>query len=495
MKYSVCIHDQLRDSGDCLVTGVFSDADLAPSTALADTRLDGWIKRFLDNDEFKGKPGEVLCLTPATESGFKRILVLGLGKEAELDASTYCKALAKAAQQVNAIKAATVCCTLAEIEVQGQDALWKSRQIARHFRAASYQFSQLKSGEDQEPKLTELCLMAPQESSRDALELGAKQGDAIALGMHLAKDLGNLPGNYCTPSYLAEKARELAETSDKLSLQVLEEAEMDELGMGSLLSVSRGSRQPAKLIIMNYQGAADSEQPVVLVGKGITFDSGGISIKPAAAMDEMKFDMCGAASVFGTMKTVTELKLPINLICIVPASENLPDGDASKPGDIVTSMSGTTIEVLNTDAEGRLVLCDALTYAKRFDPALVIDIATLTGACVVALGKHISGLLGNDDGLCEALYSAGETACDPVWRLPMNNDYDEQLKSNFADVANVGGRDAGTITAACFLGRFTRDFTWAHLDIAGTAWYSGGAKGASGRPVPLLTQFLLDRIG
>ena len=337
-------------------------------------------------------------------------------------------------------------------------------------------------------------LLSPQASDDQSIGIGAAQGDAIAQGMHFAKDLANLPGNYCTPSYLAQQATELASQCSNMSIQVLDEDAMNTLGMGSLLSVSRGSREPAKLIVLNYKGGAETEKPVVLVGKGITFDSGGISIKPSAAMDEMKYDMCGAASVLGTLKTVSELKLPVNVVGIIPSSENMPDGDASKPGDIVTSMAGITIEVLNTDAEGRLVLCDALTFAERFNPAVVIDIATLTGACVIALGSHISGLLGNDDQLCESLSAAGDVAGDPVWRLPMNEDYDQQLKSNFADVANIGGREAGTITAGCFLARFTKDYTWAHVDIAGTAWRSGKAKGATGRPVPLLTQFILDRI-
>jgi leucyl aminopeptidase len=321
---------------------------------------------------------------------------------------------------------------------------------------------------------------------------GVEHGTAIAGGVRLAKDLGNLPGNICTPTYLAERALELAKGSSKLKVSVLEEKDMEKLGMGALLSVARGSRQPAKLIVMQYHGGAKGEKPVVLVGKGVTFDSGGISIKPGAAMDEMKFDMCGAASVFGCMAAVAELQLPVNLVGVVPATENLPDGNATKPGDVVTSMSGQTIEILNTDAEGRLILCDALTYAKKFKPAVVIDIATLTGACVVALGHYATGLLGNDQALADALLAAGQTACDRAWQLPLWDEYDEALSSNFADMANIGGRSAGTITAACFLGRFTKDYCWAHLDIAGVAWDTGKNKGSTGRPVPLLMQYLLD---
>ncbi len=293
--------------------------------------------------------------------------------------------------------------------------------------------------------------------------------------MKFARELGNLPGNICTPTYLAEQAQELAKTH-KLKVEVLERSDMEVLGMGSLLSVARGSRQPPKFIVLQYSKGKSAQKPIVLIGKGITFDAGGISIKPAAEMDEMKFDMCGAASVLGTMKAVAELGLPINLVVIVPTCENLPDGDANKPGDVVTSMSGQTIEVLNTDAEGRLILCDAMTYAERFEPEVVVDVATLTGACVIALGHHASGLFSNDDSLARALLNAGEEAWDRAWHLPMWEDYQEQLKSNFADMANIGGRAGGSITAACFLSRYAKKYDWAHLDIAGTAWKSGQGK-------------------
>ncbi len=325
-----------------------------------------------------------------------------------------------------------------------------------------------------------------------AAERGLRDGIAIAAGVSLAKDLGNLPPNICTPSYLADEARKLGK-GGKLKVTVLEEAQMEKLGMGALLAVSRGSRQPAKLIIMEYRGGAKNAKPQVLVGKGITFDSGGISIKPSAAMDEMKFDMCGAASVFGALKAVMQLGLKINLVGVVPSSENLPDGDAIKPADIVKTMSGQTVEILNTDAEGRLILCDALTYAQRFKPAAIVDMATLTGACVIALGNVVSGLFGNDDSLVKELWNAGEKSADRAWQLPLYDDYQDGLKSNFADFANVAGREGGAITAACYLSRFTKDMRWAHLDIAGTAWKSGAEKGATGRPVPLLVQYLLDR--
>ncbi len=310
--------------------------------------------------------------------------------------------------------------------------------------------------------------------------------------MKLAKDLGNLPGNICTPSYLAEQAGKLA-GEHKLKITVLEEKDMEKLGMHSLLSVTRGSRQPAKLITLEYRGTDKKHKPVVLVGKGLTFDSGGISLKPGADMDEMKYDMCGAASVLGTLLAVAEIGLKLNVVAVIPSSENMPDGAASRPGDIVKSMAGLTIEILNTDAEGRLILCDALTYAARFEPDTVIDIATLTGACVIALGGVASGLFSNQDQLARELLEAGEYSNDKAWQMPLWDDYQQQLDSNFADMQNIGGRAAGSVTAACFLSRFTKEYRWAHLDIAGTAWKSGKEKGSTGRPVPLLTQYLINR--
>jgi leucyl aminopeptidase len=331
-------------------------------------------------------------------------------------------------------------------------------------------------------------------SQTTLIETAVAQGQAIAKGKQFTKTLGNLPGNICTPSYLAEQAQQFAKSYKSVSTSILDEKQMEELGMGSLLSVSAGSAEPAKLIVMNYKGGKKDEAPQVLVGKGITFDTGGISLKPGAAMDEMKYDMCGAASVFGTLLAVAELNLPINVVGIIAAAENMPSGVATKPGDIVTTLSGKTVEILNTDAEGRLVLCDALTYAEMFNPAAIIDIATLTGACIIALGHHTSAVLSNQNTLAQQIIKAGDASADAAWQLPMGEQYQEQLKSNFADIANIGGRPAGTITAACFLSRFTEGQRWAHLDIAGTAWVSGNNKGATGRPVPLLTQYLLDRV-
>ncbi|MFT7561398.1 MAG: leucyl aminopeptidase [Flavobacteriales bacterium] len=320
---------------------------------------------------------------------------------------------------------------------------------------------------------------------------GLKRGTAIASGINFARELGNLPGNFCTPTILANKAQALAKEHPKLSTKILGEKALEKLKMGSLLSVGHGSVEESKLIVMEYKGS-NAKQPQVLVGKGVTFDTGGISLKPGGGMDEMKYDMCGAASVFGTIKALAEQNAKVHVVGIIAAAENMPAGNATKPGDVVTSMSGQTIEILNTDAEGRLVLCDALTYAERFKPKAVIDIATLTGACIVALGHHTSAVLSNNEPLTQAILNAGISAEDKAWQLPISEEYEASLRSNFADMANIGGRDAGTITAACFLSKFTKKYPWAHLDIAGTAWKSGAAKGATGRPVELLTEYLVN---
>ena len=388
---------------------------------------------------------------------------------------------------------------LTEIPLKERSIAWKIRQAASIALETDYRFEQFKS--EKTSKGLQKLIFAVESSDQvvDAEEALA-QGLAIAEGVTLARNLGNLPGNVCTPSYLAETALKLAKEYS-IDCKVLERADMQKLGMHSLLSVAKGSHQPPKLIVLNYRGSTTKKskgktsKPLVLVGKGITFDSGGISLKPGEAMDEMKFDMCGAASVLGTLKAVAQMKLPIDLTVIVPTTENMPGGAASKPGDIVASMSGQTIEILNTDAEGRLILCDALTYAERFEPETVIDVATLTGACVIALGHVASGLFANDDNLAQDLMKAGNEALDRAWQMPLWDDYQDLLKSNFADMANIGGRTAGSVSAACFLSRFTKKFSWAHLDIAGTAWKSGAEKGATGRPVPLLVHYLLKRAG
>jgi leucyl aminopeptidase len=428
-----------------------------------------------------------------------RLLLVGCGKEKELDGSRYRKIVANAINKLKLTSATEAVSYLADLNVktpgsESKDDYWKLKQFVEISQKALYEFNQFKS-KNKRPKnkLRKLVLMVSDRKLVATGERAIKNGCAISNGVSLARDLANLPPNICTPSYLAEQAKKLGKSQKAVKVTVLDEAAMEKLGMGSLLSVSQGSRQPAKLISMEYKGGKKDEKPFVLVGKGVTFDTGGISIKPSAAMDEMKYDMCGAASVFGAIKAVSEMGLSINVVGVVPTVENMPDGEATRPGDIYTSMSGQTIEVLNTDAEGRLILCDALTFSEKFNPATIIDIATLTGACVIALGKHASGLLSNNDSLAKDILDAGETAGDRAWQLPLWEEYQGQINSPFADMANVGGREAGTITAACFLSRFTKKFKWAHVDIAGTAWLSGKNKGATGRPVPMLVQYLIDR--
>ncbi|MEI7866524.1 MAG: leucyl aminopeptidase [Candidatus Methylumidiphilus sp.] len=495
MDYSIKSDSPEKLSTDCLLLGFHPKRKLGAAATAFDEALGGLVTRLLKRDDPEGKPGDILIVNHLPEGKIERLILVGLGKKDELTPSLYRKSLAAAANALKATGAKQATSVLHEAEVKDHPLEWKIRQTVEILESALYRYTQTKSEKDQgkPPKLEKLQFLLDPETDVAVVETGIKQARAIANGMKLARDLGNLPGNICTPAYLAEQAEKLGKEHKKLKVKILGEAELEELGMGSFLSVSKGSREPAKLIIIEYHGASAKVKPHVLVGKGLTFDAGGISIKQAGGMDEMKYDMCGGAAVIATLGVAAELELPLNVIGLVPASENLPDGAANKPGDIVTSMAGTTIEILNTDAEGRLILCDALTYAKRYDPVAVIDTATLTGACITALGRHPSGLMGNDDALCESLIKAGETTHDRVWRLPLWEDYQEQLKSNFADVANIGGPDGGAITAGCFLSRFAKDFKWAHIDIAGTAWKTGNEKGATGRPVPLLSQYLIDQ--
>lgn len=375
------------------------------------------------------------------------------------------------------------------IQVKDQTKADTAQYLVTQILKADYRFEQFKSKKKSATTTENIYIFAGEEE----LDSAIFKGIAIGEGVNMTRDLGNRPANHCTPTHLAEEALALAQQSNTLSATIHEEAKMQELGMGAFLSVTAGSDQPAKLIELSYQGAGKNEKPFVLIGKGVTFDTGGISMKPPGGMDEMKFDMCGAATVLGVVKAVEQLQLPINLIGLVAAAENMPAGDATKPGDVVTSMAGKTIEVLNTDAEGRLVLCDTLSFAQKFEPELMIDIATLTGACIVALGAHASGLYSNKDELAEELLEAGQTTGDRAWRMPLWKEYTKQLDSNFADLANIGGAKAGSVTAACFLQEFVGDTPWAHLDIAGTAWLQGARKGATGRPVELLMQFLLQK--
>jgi leucyl aminopeptidase len=493
MKFTIKNEKPARIKTGCVILGVFENRKLSAAAAAFDKSSRGLLTRLLQAGDMDGKCEQTLIIHHPQGGNCERVLLVGCGKQSDFNAGAYRKAVAVAARAVDASGATDAVSYLAELEVCDRDTAWNITSLAEVTRGALYVPDELKSSKEKKSRPLRRMGINVGTMDKKAAHAALAEGVAIASGVELACRLGNLPGNICTPTYLAEQARELAKSCKQLKVSVMDEARMKKLGMGALLSVSRGSREPARLITLEYKGGKPGERPVALVGKGITFDAGGISIKPAAAMDEMKYDMCGAASVLGTIRACVELELPLNVVGVIPTSENLPDGNASKPGDIVTSMSGQTIEVLNTDAEGRLILCDALTFCGKFDPAVVVDIATLTGACVIALGAHAAGLLSNNDALAAGLLAAGETAGDRAWRMPLWEDYQQQLDSNFADMANIGGREAGTITAACFLSRFTREYDWAHLDIAGVAWKSGKEKGATGRPVPLLTRYLLDR--
>ena len=454
----------------------------------------GYLSDILKQGDLANKTGASLLLQKIPNVAARRVLLISCGSDSPVKANDFDNIAAAQARCLSnsAIKDATS--GLLEAEVEHRDLSWKSQSLSQAMVAQGYQFDLHKSVKtDSKKQLSKLTLHVEDRKNNKSVTSGIKQGIAIANGMQTARDLGNMAANVCTPSYLADHAKTLKKSYPSLKVTVLGETQMAKLKMGSLLSVSAGSVEEAKLVCMEYKGGKTSQKPVVLVGKGVTFDTGGISIKPSAGMDEMKFDMCGAASVFGVMRAVAELELPINVVGVVGAAENMPGSKATKPGDIVTSMSGKTIEVLNTDAEGRLVLCDALTYIAKYKPDVVIDIATLTGAVIVALGHHTTGLMSNDDDLATELYEAGISSNDKCWRLPLWDEYQGQLSSNFADIPNIGGRAAGTITAGCFLSRFATDYRWAHLDIAGVAWKQGGAKGATGRPVPMLMEFLLAR--
>jgi leucyl aminopeptidase len=479
---------------DCVVAGVFEPGQLSAAAASLDRAAKGHLAGILRRGDMTGKAGTTLLLRNVPGVAAERVMLVGLGRAPEFREKQYREAVAAAIRALATTGTQEATLHLTELPVGRRDAAWKVAHAVTVARECSYRFTRMKSKSDApEPALHRLNLMVDRAAARRAAA-GLEQGLAVAHGMSLARDLGNLPPNVCTPSYLAGEARALAKRY-RMKVTVLERADMEKLGMHTLLSVAQGSAEPPMFITLEHRGGPPSRKPVVIVGKGITFDTGGISLKPAAEMDEMKFDMCGAAAVLGTMKAVGEMKLPVNVVGVIPTTENMPGGRATRPGDIVKSLSGQTVEILNTDAEGRLILCDALTYVERYQPAAVIDIATLTGACVIALGHVASGLFANDDTLAREVAAAGNAAYDRVWHLPLWDDYQEQLKSNFADFANIGGRPAGAVTAACFLARFTKKFKWAHLDIAGTAWKSGREKGATGRPVPLLTQFLVNRAG
>jgi leucyl aminopeptidase len=477
----------------CVVVGVHASQSHGGDLTAAARRLDqaakGALKKALR--DLSGKAGSTLLLRALPGIAAERVLLTGLGDKPLTEAS-YRTAVRAAAEALKNLDTKDAALFLVDTKVGTRPVSWNVRHAVLGIRDAFYRFDQLKSDKKQPaPALGQVILPL---SPKNELTLALKEASATADGVDLARTLGNLPPNICTPAYLAEEAGKMARAF-KLQLEVLERKDMEKLGMGALLAVARGAHQPPKLIVLRYNGGGKSKKPIALVGKGITFDTGGISLKPAGEMDEMKFDMSGAGSVLGAIRALAGMKAPVNVIGVIPATENMPGGQATRPGDIATSLSGQTVEILNTDAEGRLILCDALTYAARFNPEVVVDIATLTGAIVIALGHVATGLFANDEKLAEEIGAAADDAWDRVWRMPLWEDYQEQLRSNFADFANIGGRPGGSITAACFLARFARKLRWAHLDIAGTAWKSGREKGSTGRPVPLLVRFALRHAG
>ncbi len=495
MEFSIKSGSPEKLRTGALVVGVFESRKPGAAAAALDAASKGRITEVLASGDLEGKAGSTLLLHKLPGVAADRILLVGLGKEKDFGLKEFRDAVAASVRALRDTGAADAVITLAEQAPRKLGGAGTLRQSAIVALDVLYRYAS-PVGETKDPSraLAALGFTVPKKGSASAAAEALKQGEAIGHGMSLTRTLGNLPPNICTPTYLAEQALELGKRGD-IKVTVLDRPELEKLGMGSFLSVSDGSRQPPKFIVMEYRGGKKNDAPVVLVGKGITFDTGGISLKPGEGMDEMKYDMCGAASVLGTFQALAAMKLSLNVVGLIPTTENMPGGAATRPGDVVKSMSGQTIEILNTDAEGRLILCDALTYAERYDPACVVDIATLTGACIIALGHVTSGLMANDDALADELLAAGQASWDRAWRLPIWDDYQEQLKSNFADMGNIGGRPAGSITAACFLARFTKKYKWAHLDIAGTAWKSGKDKGGTGRPVPLLTHFLLERAG
>jgi leucyl aminopeptidase len=483
-----------------LAVGVYAEGVLSPAADLIDRASNGAVRSVV-KAEFRGRAGSTLTLRNLPGVSAQRVVLVGLGKQEEYSARAHASAEQAFAAACVSAQLAEGVSTLVANPIADVAVIARARSAAIAAGNATYHYDASfgKPDRDARPKLKKIVQVVERADAAQA-QKGLREGGAIANGMDLTRTLGNLPGNICTPTYLGETAKRLAREFKSLKVEVLDRKQVEALGMGSFLSVARGSEEALRFIVLRHAGnkaakktAKGAQGPIVLVGKGITFDAGGISLKPAATMDEMKYDMCGAASVLGSFRALAELELPLDVVGLIPACENLPSGKANKPGDVVTSMAGLTIEILNTDAEGRLVLCDALTYAERFKPSAVIDIATLTGACVVALGNVNSGLFSKNDALADALAAAGRASLDTAWRMPMDDAYQEQLKSNFADLANIGGPPAGAVTAACFLSRFATAYPWAHLDIAGTAWRGGKDKGATGRPVPLLMQYLLDQ--
>lgn len=492
MKYGTRTGNPAKARTQCAIVGVYEQGQLSPSAKVLDKASKGYLRKILKRDDISGKTNQTLLLHDVPNVGATRVLLVGLGNEKSMSSAKYADIARTVIGKMKATSSRTNLCCLLEVDVPGRSIEWKAQKIVESFEAGLYSFTEMKGKPPvNTDSIESVDLLLDNKSELETVLSAIAMGSALTAGISSAKTLGNLPGNICTPTYLANQAKQLAKDYSSLTTKVIEEKELEKLGMGAFMSVSRGSVQPGKLIVISHKGGNAKEAPHVLVGKGITFDTGGISLKPGAGMHEMIWDMCGAASVFGTMVAIAEQKLAMNVIGVIAAAENMPSGDASRPGDIVKTMSGQTVEILNTDAEGRLVLCDALTYIDQFNPKTVIDVATLTGACVVALGSHASAMYANDDGVAADLTQAGEDSLDRVWRMPLWEEYQVQINSAFADMANIGGREAGSITAACFLARFTKKYRWAHLDVAGSAFKgSGPSKGSTGRPVSLLFEYL-----
>ncbi|KID54881.1 multifunctional aminopeptidase A [Pseudoalteromonas luteoviolacea CPMOR-1] len=494
MEFSVKSGSPEKQRSACIVVGVYEPRRLSPVGEQLDKISEGYISNLLRRGDLEGKPGQVLLLHHVPNVLSERVLLVGCGKERELDDKQYKQIISKTINTLNETGSMEAVCFLTEQHVKGRDTYWKVRQAVETTQDCLYTFNQLKSKKSEARRpLRKIVFNVPTRRELTIGENAIEHGLAIAAGAKLCKDVANMPPNICNPRYLGEQAELLAKEFDNVTVNLVGEKEMEELGMHSYLAVGRGSENESVMSVIHYNGASEKQAPIVFVGKGLTFDSGGISLKPGEGMDEMKYDMGGAAGVLGLMRAVVEMQLPLNVIGVLAGCENMPSSRAYRPGDILTTMSGQTVEVLNTDAEGRLVLCDALTYVEAFEPETVVDVATLTGACIIALGHHASGLLSNHNPLAHDLLKASEQSGDRAWQLPLWDDYQEQLKSPFADFTNLGGRPAGTITAACFLSKFTKKYNWAHIDVAGTAWRSGANKGATGRPVPMLMQYLLNR--
>jgi len=496
MQFEVWAKGLVTLSVDCIVLGVFEDGELAEEAHSIDSASNGYLKRLLARGDFPGRTGETLLLTELPGIEASRVLLTGLGTRKSFGRRSWRRSLGAAITAISKTRIGSLAIAIERPPVKELDDYYFGRAIAEIVGSTLYRVNDLKTTKKPKTVPLQKVLAGPvRKAGVEDAERGLEHGQAVAAAASLQRDLGNLPGNVCTPIYLADQARALAKQHTSLRVQVLDEAAIKKEKMGCLLAVSQGSEEPPRFIVLEHRGGKADSAPVVLVGKGVTFDTGGISLKDPPGMDEMKFDMSGAAAVMGCLSLAARLRLPMRVIGLIASVENMPSGRAVKPGDIATSAAGLTVEILNTDAEGRLILCDALHYSRRFNPAAVVDIATLTGACVVALGHHHSGAMGNDEDLVHELVEAGVRADDRAWHMPLTEEYTEQLKSNFADCANVGGREGGAITAAAFLGKFTKGLKWAHLDVAGTAYQGGAQKGSTGRPTPLLADFLIRRAG